>query len=40
MGYNDVQFKLIGRDYGPFDFAAIPIGVLVNQGVVYEGFSY
>ena len=25
-GYNDVQFKSIGRDYGPFDFAAIPIG--------------
>lgn len=25
-GYNDVQFKAIGRDYGPFDLAAIPMG--------------
>ena len=25
-GYNDVQFKDIGKNYGPFDLAAIPIG--------------
>tara|TARA_Y100001970_G_C14075098_1_gene771550 strand:- start:33 stop:1058 length:1026 start_codon:yes stop_codon:yes gene_type:complete len=25
-GYNDIQFKEIGKDYGPFDLAAIPIG--------------
>ena len=25
-GYNEVQFKQIGENYGPFDLAAIPIG--------------
>ena len=25
-GYNDVQFKRIGREYGPFDLGFIPIG--------------
>jgi N-acyl-phosphatidylethanolamine-hydrolysing phospholipase D len=24
--YNDEVFKLIGKKYGPFDLAAIPIG--------------
>jgi len=25
-GYNNTLFKLIGRQYGPFDLAALPIG--------------
>ncbi len=25
-GYNDIQFKRIGREYGPFDLGFIPIG--------------
>ena len=25
-GYNEIQFKEIGDEYGPFDLSAIPIG--------------
>lgn len=30
-GYNDVQFKDIGQNYGPFDLAIIPIGAYKPQ---------